>query len=138
MIKEKLNVLLNEGWSRLYCPSYRKWQKWMRSCKRFMKLQRSAGNFEYREVFLPYRFWWRFRIFLSFYNTFKVFAHRLITKSSYQDEQSDDLLDLIKIKYKNAYACCLKNQTIFKNKLCIWFITGRNVIFNNTYRKSCI
>ena len=44
----------------------------------------------------------------------KFFAHRLITKSSYQDEQSDDLLDLIKIKYKNAYACCLKIKQFLK------------------------
>ena len=44
----------------------------------------------------------------------KFFAHRLITKSSYQDEQSDDLLELIKIKYKNAYACCLKIKQFLK------------------------
>ena len=52
--------------------------------------------------------------FYRFITHLKFFAHRLITKSSYQDEQSDDLLDLIKIKYKNAYACCLKIKQFLK------------------------
>lgn len=46
--------------------------------------------------------------FYRFITHLKFFAQRLIHKNTYTGNQEDDLLELIKVKYKNAYDCVLK------------------------------
>lgn len=53
--------------------------------------------------------------YYRFISHLKFFAQRLVTHSSYQDDQNDDLLEVIKVKYKNAYACTLKIKEYIKN-----------------------
>lgn len=43
--------------------------------------------------------------YYRFITHLKFFAQRLITHKTYQEENEDGLLDIIKIKYKNAYEC---------------------------------
>ena len=43
--------------------------------------------------------------YYRFVTHLKFFAQRLVTKKTYQEESEDDLLDIIKMKYKNAYEC---------------------------------
>lgn len=43
--------------------------------------------------------------FYRFITHLKFFAQRLFTGKDYRDEQEDDLLGVIKLKYKNAYDC---------------------------------
>lgn len=43
--------------------------------------------------------------YYRFITHLKFFAQRLISHKTYQTENEDDLLDIIKIKYKNAYEC---------------------------------
>lgn len=46
--------------------------------------------------------------FYRFITHLKFFAQRLITRATYDDSHEDDLLDLIKAKYHNAYQCVEK------------------------------
>ncbi|WP_314060982.1 BglG family transcription antiterminator LicT [uncultured Vagococcus sp.] len=46
--------------------------------------------------------------FYRFITHLKFFAQRLITRATYDDSHEDDLLDLIKVKYRNAYQCVEK------------------------------
>ena len=46
--------------------------------------------------------------FYRFITHLKFFAQRLIHKNTYSGGQEDDLLEVIKVKYKNAYECVLK------------------------------
>ncbi|MDO5411463.1 MAG: PRD domain-containing protein [Lachnospiraceae bacterium] len=46
--------------------------------------------------------------YYRFITHLKFFAKRLIEQKTYQDEESDDLLDVIKKKYQNAYRCVEK------------------------------
>lgn len=43
--------------------------------------------------------------YYRFVTHLKFFAQRLITHKTYQEDSEDDLLDIIKVKYKNAYEC---------------------------------
>lgn len=43
--------------------------------------------------------------YYRFVTHLKFFAQRLVTRKTYQEESEDDLLDIIKMKYKNAYEC---------------------------------
>lgn len=54
--------------------------------------------------------------YYRFISHLKFFAQRLVTHTAYEDNQNDDLLEVIKNKYKNAYACALKIKAyIMKN-----------------------
>ncbi|WP_416325376.1 BglG family transcription antiterminator LicT [[Eubacterium] hominis] len=53
-------------------------------------------NFEYNEESVYY---YRFVTHLKF------FAQRLVSNKTYKENSEDDLLDIIKVKYKNAYEC---------------------------------
>lgn len=46
--------------------------------------------------------------YYRFITHLKFFAKRLIEKKTYEDEDNDDLLDVIKNKYQNAYHCVEK------------------------------
>lgn len=43
--------------------------------------------------------------FYRFISHLKFFAQRLISEKMHEDESDEDLLDVIKMKYKNAYQC---------------------------------
>ena len=43
--------------------------------------------------------------YYRFVTHLKFFAQRLVTKKTYKENNDDDLLDIIKVKYKNAYEC---------------------------------
>lgn len=43
--------------------------------------------------------------YYRFITHLKFFAQRLVSGKEYQDENDDDLLEVIRVKYKNAYAC---------------------------------
>ena len=43
--------------------------------------------------------------YYRFITHLKFFAQRLITHKTYQEDNEDDLLEIIKVKYKNAYEC---------------------------------
>lgn len=104
MIKEKLNVQLNEdeaGFIALHIVNAEMDEK-LETIYEVTKVMQEILNIV--KYFFHIDFDEDSVYFYRFITHLKFFAHRLITKSSYQDEQSDDLLDLIKIKYKNAYA----------------------------------
>lgn len=46
--------------------------------------------------------------YYRFITHLKFFAQRLVSNQTYQDENDDDLLDVIKLKYRNAYICVTK------------------------------
>ena len=115
MIKEKLNVQLNEdeaGFIALHIVNAEMDEK-LETIYEVTKVMQEILNIV--KYFFHIDFDEDSVYFYRFITHLKFFAHRLITKSSYQDEQSDDLLDLIKIKYKNAYACCLKIKQFLKS-----------------------
>ena len=114
MIKEKLNVQLNEdeaGFIALHIVNAEMDEK-LETIYEVTKVMQEILNIV--KYFFHIDFDEDSVYFYRFITHLKFFAHRLITKSSYQDEQSDDLLDLIRIKYKNAYACCLKIKQFLK------------------------
>lgn len=114
MIKEKLNVQLNEdeaGFIALHIVNAEMDEK-LETIYEVTKVMQEILNIV--KYFFHIDFDEDSVYFYRFITHLKFFAHRLITKSSYQDEQSDDLLDLNKIKYKNAYACCLKIKQFLK------------------------
>lgn len=114
MIKEKLNVQLNEdeaGFIALHIVNAEMDEK-LETIYEVTKVMQEILNIV--KYFFHIDFDEDSVYFYRFITHLKFFAHRLITKSSYQDEQSDDLPDLIKIKYKNAYACCLKIKQFLK------------------------
>lgn len=114
MIKEKLNVQLNEdeaGFIALHIVNAEMDEK-LETIYEVTKVMQEILNIV--KYFFHIDFDEDSVYFYRFITHLKFFTHRLITKSSYQDEQSDDLLDLIKIKYKNAYACCLKIKQFLK------------------------
>lgn len=53
--------------------------------------------------------------YYRFITHLKFFGQRLISKTNYKDEQDDDLLEIIKVKYHNAYQCVLKIKTFLQN-----------------------
>lgn len=114
MIKEKLNVQLNEdeaGFIALHIVNAEMDEK-LETIYEVTKVMQEILNIV--KYFFHIDFDEDSVYFYRFITHLKFFAHRLITKSSYQDEQSDDLLELIKIKYKNAYAYCLKIKQFLK------------------------
>lgn len=54
--------------------------------------------------------------FYRFATHLKFFAQRLIHKKTYNDDQDDGLLSVIKIKYHNAYECVQRITTFILNK----------------------
>lgn len=54
--------------------------------------------------------------FYRFITHLKFFAQRLITKNEYQDSNEDDLLEIIKVKYKGAYECVNKIAEFINKK----------------------
>ena len=54
--------------------------------------------------------------YYRFITHLKFFAQRLISGKEYKDDNTDDLLDVIKVKYKNAYACVNKIAEFIKKK----------------------
>lgn len=54
--------------------------------------------------------------YYRFITHLKFFAQRLVSGNEYQDENDDDLLEVIRVKYKNAYACVNKVADFIKKK----------------------
>lgn len=54
--------------------------------------------------------------YYRFITHIRFFAQRLVTRTTYADDQDDSLFDLLKNKYKNSYKCVLKiEEYIRKN-----------------------
>lgn len=54
--------------------------------------------------------------YYRFITHLKFFAQRLVSGNEYRDENDDDLLEVIRVKYKNAYACVNKVADFIKKK----------------------
>lgn len=54
--------------------------------------------------------------FYRFITHLKFFSQRLLNGTTYQDEEEDDLLDVIKLKYKNSFNCVLKINDFIRKK----------------------
>lgn len=54
--------------------------------------------------------------YFRFINHLKFFALRLVNGHEFEEEQNDDLLDIIKVKYHNAYCCVLKVTGFIEEK----------------------
>lgn len=52
--------------------------------------------------------------YYRFITHIRFFAQRLITKTTYVDDQDDSLFQLLKDKYKNSYKCVLKIEEYIK------------------------
>lgn len=103
MIKEKLNVQLNEdeaGFIALHIVNAEMDEK-LETIYEVTKVMQEILNIV--KYFFHIDFDEDSVYFYRFITHLKFFAHRLITKSSYQDEQSDDLLDLIQVVGKCRY-----------------------------------
>ncbi|MEH7354018.1 PRD domain-containing protein [Neobacillus drentensis] len=53
--------------------------------------------------------------FYRFISHLKFFAQRLMSENMHENEGDEDLLDVIKLKYQNAYQCVEKIATFIKN-----------------------
>ena len=54
--------------------------------------------------------------YYRFITHLKFFAKRLVDHTTYEDDDSDDLLEVIRLKYKKAYQCVEKVATFMKKK----------------------
>ena len=52
--------------------------------------------------------------YYRFVTHIRFFAQRLVTKTTYQDDTDESLLDVLKKKYKNSYKCVLKIEEYIK------------------------
>ncbi len=52
--------------------------------------------------------------YYRFVTHIRFFAQRLVTKTTYEDDQDDSLLNILKVKYKNSYKCVLKIEEYVK------------------------
>lgn len=54
--------------------------------------------------------------YYRFITHLKFFASRLVNGKTYKEEENDELLDIIRIKYRNSYNCCKKIEKFLKEK----------------------
>lgn len=54
--------------------------------------------------------------YYRFITHLKFFAQRLISKNTYQNIEDNDLLDMVKVRYKNAYQCVNQIEKFIENK----------------------
>lgn len=54
--------------------------------------------------------------YYRFITHLKFFAQRLINKNTYQNIEDKDLLDMVKVRYKNAYQCVNQIEKFIENK----------------------
>lgn len=54
--------------------------------------------------------------YYRFVTHLKFFAQRMVTNRQYEQEEGDDLLEIIKVKYKNAYECVKKIKKFINEK----------------------
>ena len=54
--------------------------------------------------------------YYRFITHLKFFAKRLVDHTTYEDDDSDDLLEVIRLKYKKAYQCVEKVASFIKKK----------------------
>ena len=52
--------------------------------------------------------------YYRFITHIRFFAQRLVTKTTYQEDSDDSLLDVLRKKYKNSYKCVLKIEEYIK------------------------
>lgn len=116
MIEEKFQVRLLEdeaGFIALHLVNAEMDEENMQNMYEITKVMQEISNI------VKYRFNIQFDedsvYFYRFITHLKFFAQRLVSGKTYEDEAQDDLLDVIKVKYKNAYACVNKvSEFIFK------------------------
>lgn len=54
--------------------------------------------------------------YYRFITHLKFFAQRMVTHKTYEEQEGDDLLDIIKVKYKNAFDCVGKIKKFIMEK----------------------
>lgn len=109
MIEEKFKVRLPEdeaGFIALHLVNAEMDEESMQNMYEITKVMQEISNI------VKYKFNIEFDEDSVYYYRFithlKFFAQRLVSHQTYQDENDDDLLDVIKLKYKNSYDCVSK------------------------------
>lgn len=124
MIEEKFQVRLLEdeaGFIALHLVNAEMDEENMQNMYEITKVMQEISNI------VKYRFNIQFDedsvYFYRFITHLKFFAQRLVSGKTYEDEAQDDLLDVIKVKYKNAYACV--------NKISEFILKKYNYVLSN-------
>ncbi|EHG29565.1 hypothetical protein HMPREF9478_01181 [Enterococcus saccharolyticus 30_1] len=60
--------------------------------------------------------------FYRFTTHLRFFVSRMQNHSTHAEETDDELLEMVKIKYRNAYQCVTKNQIISGNELSLRYV----------------
>lgn len=109
MIEEKFKVRLPEdeaGFIALHLVNAEMDEESMQNMYEITKVMQEISNI------VKYKFNIEFDEDSVYYYRFithlKFFAQRLVSNQTYQDENDDDLLDVIKMKYRNSYDCVSK------------------------------
>lgn len=109
MIEEKFKVRLPEdeaGFIALHLVNAEMDEESMQNMYQITKVMQEVSNI------VKYKFNIDFDEDSVYYYRFithlKFFAQRLVSHQTYKDENDDDLLDVIKMKYKNSYDCVVK------------------------------
>lgn len=117
MIEEKFKVRLPEdeaGFIALHLVNAQTDDESMQDMYEITKIMQEVTNI------VKYVFNIEFDVDSVYYYRFithlKFFAQRLINKKTYEDMSEDDLLDVIKMKYKNAYECTNKVAEFIQKK----------------------
>lgn len=66
--------------------------------------------------------------FYRFTTHLKFFVHRLLTNTDFHDEADEELFDVIKIKYRNAYACVEKIEDFLQDSY-NYRVTGEEKLY---------
>lgn len=109
MIEERFHVRLPEdeaGFIALHLVNAEMDQESMQNMFEITKVMQEVSNI------VKYKFNIEFDEDSAYYYRFithlKFFAQRLVSGKTYEDDTDDDLLDVIKVKYKNSYECVMQ------------------------------
>lgn len=117
MIEEKFHVRLPEdeaGFIALHLVNAEMDEEDMHDMYEITKVMQEVSNI------VKYKFNITFDEDSAYYYRFithlKFFAQRLVKNNTYEDSGDDDLLDVIKVKYKNSYDCVNKVAQFIQSK----------------------
>ena len=75
--------------------------------------------------------------YLSFYHTSKIFlAKRLVENKTYQEDDNDDLWNIIRKKYEDAYHCVERISKFIEKKIQTSALKGGRALSDDSHRKS--
>lgn len=116
MIKERFNVELNEdeaGFIALHIVNA-ELDEDIKNVYEITKVMQEISNIV--KYYFSLEFDEESVYYYRFITHLKFFAQRLCSDKTYREDHDDDLLDIIKIKYKNAYECVEKIGTFIQKK----------------------